>query len=193
MADVREGRPTTPLCRLAAVAAADSLRAQHTSAARDCRRAAPRFYELEKLGGMSATTIWEVQTPVTDVPSGGDPPDGLLPMTPAPGAVRFFRFVPPPDSSVDPDRDAIVAKVTERLPSFFEAIDPEREFGMHRTDTIDLTYIASGAVDLILETGKTILREGDSMVQLGTWHAWSNPYEAPCVMIQAMVRRAEET
>jgi mannose-6-phosphate isomerase-like protein (cupin superfamily) len=70
-----------------------------------------------------------------------------------------------------------------------EAADPEREFGMHRTETIDILYIVSGAMDLILETGKTSLASGDAVVQLGTWHSWSNPYSEPCVAIVTMLRR----
>lgn len=151
---------------------------------------APRFYELERLGGLSATTVWEVGTPVTEIPAGGDPPGGLLPMTPPPATLRFFRFVLPPDRAADPDQQAVLAEVTERLPSSLAAMDLERGF-MHRTETIDLTYIVSGAADLVLEIGSTTLRTGDSLVQLGTWHAWSNPYDEPCVMLVAMARKAD--
>jgi mannose-6-phosphate isomerase-like protein (cupin superfamily) len=158
------------------------------SAVREDTRAS-RFYELDRLGGMSATAIWEVQTPLTDVMAGGDPPEGPLTVQPPPGAVRVFRFVLPPDSSIDEDQNAIIAEITERLPSLLEAVDPEREFGMHRTETIDILYVVSGAMDLILETGKTSLATGDAVVQLGTWHSWRNPYSEPCVAIVTMLRR----
>ncbi len=62
---------------------------------------------------------------------------------------------------------------------------------MHRTETVDLSYVVSGAVDLVLETGSVSVGPGDSVVQQGTWHAWSNPHDQPCVMIVAMLRRAD--
>lgn len=42
------------------------------------------------------------------------------------------------------------------------------------------------------ETGKTTLRAGDAYVQLGTWHAWHNLYNEPCVWVVAMLRKVEK-
>jgi mannose-6-phosphate isomerase-like protein (cupin superfamily) len=153
---------------------------------------ASRYYELQTLGGLAATAIWETRTPLHEVPAGGDPADPL-PLQPPAASVRFFRIVMPPNSAVSQNQDEILAEVNERLPSFLEVVDPEREFGMHRTDTLDLGYVVSGAIDLVLETGAVSLRAGDSVVQQGTWHAWSNPHEEPCVMIVAMLRTAGES
>lgn len=149
------------------------------------------FYDLETLGGLEASAIWEVQTPLTEVTAGGDPPAPLT-LQPLSGAIRFFRFTMPPESAANHDLQAIMAEIAERVPSLLQAMDPKRGFGMHQTDTIDLGYVVSGAVDLVLEDGsRTTLRAGDSYVQLGTWHAWHNPYDEPCVLVLAMVRRAE--
>jgi mannose-6-phosphate isomerase-like protein (cupin superfamily) len=153
---------------------------------------ASRYYELETLGGMAATAIWETQAPLREVPAGGDPAAPLRLQPPA-ASVRFFRFEMPPNSAASQNQDEILAEIHERLPSLLEVVDPEREFGMHRTDTIDLSYIVSGAIDLVLETGAVSLRAGDSIVQQGTWHAWSNPHEEPCVMIVAMLRAATDS
>jgi quercetin dioxygenase-like cupin family protein len=150
---------------------------------------AARNYDLETLGGLTATAIWETETPLRTVPAGGDPP-GPLTLQPPPGTLRFFRIEFPPDSAVSQDQEEIVAELSERAPSFLDAVDPEKEFGIHRTDTLDMAYVASGAIDLVLETGLVSLRAGDSVVQQGTWHAWSNPHDEPCVMVVAMLRRA---
>jgi mannose-6-phosphate isomerase-like protein (cupin superfamily) len=148
---------------------------------------APRSFELQTLGGMAATAIWEVQVPLNELPADEDP---VAPLTlqPPSGTLRFFRAVMPPNSAASQNQDEILAEINERLPSMLEAVDPEREFGMHRTDTLDLGYVVSGAVDLVLEKGSVSLRAGDSVVQQGTWHAWSNPHEEPCVIIMAMLR-----
>lgn len=152
---------------------------------------ATRHYELQTLGGLAATAIWEAGTPLVDVAAGGDPARPLT-LQPPPAAVRFFRIVIPPDSAASQSQDEILAEVSERLPTFLDAVDPEREFGMHRTDTLDLLYVVSGGVELVVETGPVSVRAGDSVVQQGTWHAWSNPHDEPCVMIVAMLRRAAE-
>ena len=54
--------------------------------------------------------------------------------------------------------------------------------GMHATDTIDILTIVSGEIYAIVETGETLLSAGDSLVQRGTRHAWSNRSDRPCVM-----------
>lgn len=149
------------------------------------------FWELETIGGMEASAIWEVQTPLTELTADDDP---LTPLTlqPPSGAIRFFRLTIPPESAANHDLQAIVAEIAERLPSLLQAMDPKRGIGMHQTDTIDLGYVVSGAVDLVLEDGsRTTLRAGDSYVQLGTWHTWHNSYDEPCVFVVAMMRRAE--
>jgi hypothetical protein len=46
--------------------------------------------------------------------------------------------------------------------------------GLHETDTFDIITIISGEVYAILETTETLLKAGDTIVQRGTKHSWSN-------------------
>src|SRR5271168_3955127 len=55
-------------------------------------------------------------------------------------------------------------------------LDPD---GFHRPATIDYIMIVSGAVDLILDEGRTTVRAGDLVVQRNTNHAWHNLGETP--------------
>jgi hypothetical protein len=43
---------------------------------------------------------------------------------------------------------------------------------LHRTDSIDLHYILSGATELVLENGSIHLSAGDTVVVPGVVHAW---------------------
>jgi mannose-6-phosphate isomerase-like protein (cupin superfamily) len=44
---------------------------------------------------------------------------------------------------------------------------------MHATDTLDINYIISGAVELLLEEGRSVmLKAGDSIVIPGVLHGW---------------------
>jgi mannose-6-phosphate isomerase-like protein (cupin superfamily) len=55
--------------------------------------------------------------------------------------------------------------------------------GMHQTDTIDIVTVISGEIWAVVETGETLVRAGDTVVQRGTWHAWRNRSEAPCTVM----------
>jgi mannose-6-phosphate isomerase-like protein (cupin superfamily) len=55
------------------------------------------------------------------------------------------------------------------------------EFPMHDSPTVDLMVIVSGAMELRLESGSTIVRPGDVVVQRGTKHTWKVMGNEPCV------------
>ena len=67
------------------------------------------------------------------------------------------------------------AEAEERLPGLLGHMEPENP-GFHRTDTIDMLYVASGQIVLSLDDGAEVtLSAGDTVVQNGTRHAWRNP------------------
>jgi quercetin dioxygenase-like cupin family protein len=45
---------------------------------------------------------------------------------------------------------------------------------MHATDTTDYLVVIAGEVTLVLETGETVLRPGDLIVDRGVIHGWRN-------------------
>ena len=55
--------------------------------------------------------------------------------------------------------------------------------GMHQTETIDIVTVISGEIWAVVETGETLVRAGDTVVQRGTWHAWRNRSQAPCTVM----------
>lgn len=57
----------------------------------------------------------------------------------------------------------------------------------HRTATIDYVHIISGEIYAMLDDGEVCLRAGDTLVQRGTTHAWSNRGDEPCRMFVVMV------
>ena len=46
---------------------------------------------------------------------------------------------------------------------------------MHKTQTIDYGILLAGERELILDDCKLVMKPGDIVVQVGTWHQWSNP------------------
>ena len=54
--------------------------------------------------------------------------------------------------------------------------------GLHQTEAIDLVTIISGEIWAVTETNETLLQPGDTLVQPGTKHAWSNRGDIPCTL-----------
>lgn len=55
---------------------------------------------------------------------------------------------------------------------------------MHRTDTLDYAIVLSGEIWMVMdeEEDDLLLKAGDTLVQRGNNHAWSNRGTEPCVM-----------
>jgi mannose-6-phosphate isomerase-like protein (cupin superfamily) len=118
-------------------------------------------------------------------PDDGREPDGPAYFPPV-GGFRFGLFTLPPDggAGVPPDLDveAAMAEGEEKLPGLAGHMEPEAP-GMHTTATIDFEVVLQGAVTLELDDGaKVTLGVGDTVVQNGTRHRWSNAGTEPAVM-----------
>jgi len=53
-------------------------------------------------------------------------------------------------------------------------VPPDAEPYMHATDTLDYMVVVKGEVVLVVETGETVLRAGDFLVDRGIVHALRN-------------------
>jgi uncharacterized cupin superfamily protein len=51
---------------------------------------------------------------------------------------------------------------------------------MQQTRTLDFCLILEGEVTLVLDIEEVALKAGDTVVQRGTNHAWSNRSDKPC-------------
>jgi len=78
---------------------------------------------------------------------------------PPPGGYRFFSFVLPPGEGAD----------------------------YHRTQTVDLIYVAAGEIELILDEDRTTVSAGETIIQNGTNHGWRNPGREPCVLVGVLI------
>ena len=126
---------------------------------------------------------------------GGDatshfPDDGSRPSDasyfPPIGGFRFGFFTIPPDGgagiSPDVDINAALVDLEAKLPGLAGHMEPENP-GMHTTATIDFEVIVSGTVTLELDDGAMVtLGPGDTVVQNGTRHRWSNAGSEPAVL-----------
>ena len=67
--------------------------------------------------------------------------------------------------------------------------DPGAEVPMHAAESVDVLFIASGNLELVLESGSTVLGPGDCVVQRGTRHGWRVVGDTPLVMVAVAVAK----
>jgi mannose-6-phosphate isomerase-like protein (cupin superfamily) len=126
--------------------------------------------------------VWESpRLPVpfeTDVPAGTvsiDPPkQGLV--------IRICTF--PPDTAYDK------AEYEQSLAALqgADTFRPDADLpGMHETKTLDVVTVVSGELHIVLETGETLLRQGDCIVMKGGAHSWSNKTDRPAVLCSVIM------
>ncbi len=144
---------------------------------------------LALVPGMEFHRLWGSESIVTFPDDGSKPEFG--PYFPPVGGFRFGFFTIPPDGGAgvpaDLDIAAALAEFEEKLPGmgeFLELDDP----GMHTTATVDYGVVISGEAILELDDGaKVTLRTGDSYIQNGTRHRWSNTGDVPAVIAITLV------
>ena len=131
--------------------------------------------------GVTLINLWQHDTVPAPMERHDDPVEGpLILHPPKNGAVfRIVQFDPE-----DPDQ---LAKLDG--PSAFAEIGAgenvvvgARHPFMHRTDSLDYSIVLSGEIYMMMDEDEFLLRTGDTVVQQGTNHAWSNRGTEPCLI-----------
>jgi mannose-6-phosphate isomerase-like protein (cupin superfamily) len=106
------------------------------------------------------------------------------------GGFRFNLFTLPPDGDEVPpgvDLVAAFAEMQAALPGLTDHLERD-EPGMHTTATVDFEVVLSGTPVLELDDGATVtLAPGDTVVQNGTRHRWSNPGAEPAALAVILI------
>ena len=85
------------------------------------------------------------------------------------------------------DIEAALAEMEEKLPGMAGHMEPA-DPGMHTTHTVDFEVVLSGEVVLELDDGAEVtLKPGDTVVQNGTRHRWSNRGPVPAVLAVGII------
>ncbi len=124
----------------------------------------------------------------TQIGPGTDHENVFDPFYPVTGGHRFtvFSFLPESWSKHEEAKPVESSGDDADMAGLMDAFDPERP-GMHITDSIDYVYVISGEVGLELDEGEVTVKAGDIVVQRGTWHAWRNHTETPCVVAAVLI------
>lgn len=62
----------------------------------------------------------------------------------------------------------------------------------HKSETLDYGIVLSGERILITDGGQRVLRPGDVVIQIGSWHAWANPNQGSDMAFVMMGASFEE-
>ena len=133
--------------------------------------------------GFVATRLWVTeQTPARVMTESLHLPHTLEP--PARGSVLRMLTIPPDAGWSGKAGSAEVAAYFQAMGSpGASTYSPQAPHPyMQKTRTLDFVLVLEGEVTLVLDTEEVHLEAGDTVVQRGTNHAWSNRSNQPCVL-----------
>jgi hypothetical protein len=129
--------------------------------------------------GTGMTDIWKFDTCPAVI--SGDRDDGNIPFHFEPpssgGRVRIVESQPRP-SEYDPAQDTYIT--AEHPPRKTEGGTWERgrqnlyTTRIHKSETVDYGILLSGERVLVTDAGEHVLKPGDIVIQLASWHAWAD-------------------
>jgi mannose-6-phosphate isomerase-like protein (cupin superfamily) len=133
--------------------------------------------------------LWGGDAPPEFRDDGHEPPPGSY--YPPVGGFRFCVFSLPPSGGPDRPLDFDVKAASVEFEAALPGLAAHMELGgngMHKSATIDFELVLAGEVILELDEGTSVtLRPGDTVVQNGTRHRWSNPGSTPATIVLFMV------
>lgn len=137
--------------------------------------------DLPGVKGWAACGLWGADGPER-LPGAGDRP-ATTPGIPPVGGYRLLQFTMAPHTAAGHSDATLAAPaVRERVASVLD------EPGMHHTASIDFIHVLEGRCLCAFPSGEEVcLAPGDLMVQNGTLHAWSNPFDEPCRILTVQV------
>ena len=145
--------------------------------------------------GVAIYNLWQIDTSPAEVFGADETTDrtiGLLP--PRRGSVfRLIDFPPEKDWIDDIDPEAAKAAWASLGAEDIGAKGKSPHPLMHRTETIDYALCLEGEIVMVLDDSEVLIQKGDTVIQRGTNHAWSNRSNTVCKMMFVLVDGAFET
>lgn len=142
--------------------------------------------------GYFLTQLWITPGSPAPIDNGADPTLGEVSLQPPPNGtvVRIIEF-PPANQELKP-ADAEAAKAAFAMFGGQHALTAKHEPNqrhpfMHRTETIDYAIVLSGEITMLLDDSEVSLKAGDTLIQRGTHHAWTNRSDQPCKVLFVLV------
>ena len=123
--------------------------------------------------------VWAAEEP--HFPDAGERPDVNWFFPPI-GGFRYLHTLMEPQTRVEHATPANEEKLEGPT-----AVKTQKD-GQHRSATIDAVYVVKGSCVCELDDGASVrLNAGDTLIQCGAIHAWSNPFDEQCQVLAVMI------
>jgi hypothetical protein len=140
--------------------------------------APPHVTRPEHQPGLAFHELWSTRSTPSPVGFDEAEPTDIHRDTHPPAGGTVIRIVDiPPEGPNGPEFDKETArKLFEKvgLAENAEHTIPGRHPLMHRTESIDYGIVLEGQIVLLLDDSEVVLEAGDTVIQRGTIHAWTN-------------------
>ncbi len=149
---------------------------------------ATQYLERPNRPGVRLTNLWiERGSPAEyDGPTETCSGDFVLHPPPLGSTFRVIEFLPEdPEVLATLDGKAAFGE----MGAASNIVEDGRHPFMHRTDSVDYAIVLSGEIWMVMdeEEDDLLLKAGDTLIQRGNNHAWSNRGTEPCVMAFVLV------
>lgn len=131
--------------------------------------------------------VWRMDSVPTSVAADNALGTGVV-LSPPHGGLIVRTVAFPPDSEW---------KATGGYDEAMAAIDGADSYeedgeidGLHATDTVDVIVVISGELYAVLQDAEVLLKQGDTLIQRGTKHAWSNRSDKPATIAAMLISAA---
>jgi len=159
--------------------------------------AAPRTRTSPFQKGTNMTDIWTFDA--CPAPIGGERDDGDLPFHFEPpllgGRMRVVESAGRP-ADYDASKDSFITEphAARKTPGGTWERGGQNLFTTrtHKSETLDYGIMLTGERVLVTDDGERALRPGSVVVQIGSWHAWSNPRESSQMAFMMMGAKFDE-
>jgi len=134
------------------------------------------------LPAFTSNDVWRSDTVPTSF--GSDDLQDELEFAPARSGIIVRLVTFPPDSAVDR------ASYTETIDRFHggDLATDSDVVGMHAMDTVDIDTVLTGEIWCVYDSGEqTLLRAGETVINRGTTHAWSNRTAVPVTVVATVI------
>ena len=136
--------------------------------------------------GVALINLWQTnQTPARYDGPDETVEDALILHPPTNGAVFRIIHFEPEDPEVLATLDGKAA--FSEMGAGGNIVEGARHPFMHRTDSVDFAVVLKGRIKMLLDDTEYELGEGDTLVQRGNNHAWSNQFDETCIMAFVLI------
>ena len=141
--------------------------------------------EMASMPGLALTDLWETRAAPSSNAGGADAAARPVRLEPPPGGsiLRIVEF--PPDKVWRASADAAASFKSIGAGHAKDASNADPM--MHTTASVDYIIVLKGEMHAVMETGETLLRAGDVLIQRGTNHSWSVRGDEPCVIAAILI------